>query len=143
MSDSTNGDYGEFAPGIGKVVGTFEFRRRRDTDEIAVYDPEAASPKPLGFAPSTIKTVGEAELWANGLRIGLDHWPQDRPEASARRAARAAERQVTQRASEEFTTVQARRAGGVASPARFRVALDAPQTCQFVIEVLERSGSSI
>lgn len=73
MSDSTNGDYGEFAPGIGKVVGTFEFRRRRDTDEIAVYDPEAASPKPLGFAPSTIKTVGEAELWANGLRIGLDH----------------------------------------------------------------------
>ena len=70
---TTKEDYGEFKPGVGTVVRNFEFRRRRDAADIAVYDTELSSATPIASAPGRIKTIAEAEFWADALRIGLDH----------------------------------------------------------------------
>ena len=69
---TTEEGLGVFKPGIGVVVQTFEFRRRRDATDIAVYDSEVSSAKPIGFAPASIKTTAEAELWVNALLLGLE-----------------------------------------------------------------------
>jgi hypothetical protein len=72
-SDHIN-DFGAFQPGRGTTIKAYEFRRwdsHRFLGQIAVYDCESGENEPVAYAPGSIRTELEAEIWLEGFQAGF------------------------------------------------------------------------
>ena len=68
-------DFGAFPPGRGTRIKSYEFRRwdsHRFLGQIAVYDSESGDSEPVAYAPGSIRTEVEAEIWLEGFQAGFD-----------------------------------------------------------------------